>query len=55
MKRFMRNLTVLALAFAFASTSQSGLLSNLLPRPSTVIVVGAVAAVIIAPSLKKRT
>lgn len=48
MNRLMRNLTVWALAFAFASTSQAGLLSNLLPRPSTVIVVGAAAAVIYA-------
>jgi Bacterial EndoU nuclease len=46
--RLMRNLTIWVLAFAFASTSQAGLLGNLLPRPSTVIVGGAAAAAIYA-------
>ena len=46
-KRSLRLLSVWMLGFAFATTSQAGLLGNLLPKPSTVIgvaVVGAAAA-----------
>jgi hypothetical protein len=48
MNRLMRSLTVWVLAFAFVSTSQAGPLDILLPRTSTVIVVGATAAAIYA-------
>jgi Domain of unknown function (DUF4258) len=45
--RSLRLLAVWVLAFAVTTTSQAGLLGNLLPKPSTVIgvaVIGAVAA-----------
>ena len=48
MNRLMRSLTVWVLAFAFTSASQAGLLDILLPRTSTVIVVGAATAAIYA-------
>lgn len=48
MIKVLRHLTVLVLALAFATTSQAGLLSKLLPRPTTVIAVAAVGAAIYA-------
>lgn len=52
--KFIRKLALVLLAFAFAGTSQAGLLSRLLPRPSTVIVVGAAAAAIYAQKHCKK-
>jgi hypothetical protein len=46
--RSLRFLTVWMLAFAFATTSQAGLLDSLLPRPSTVIGVAAIGAAVYA-------